>query len=449
MLITSKVIWSEGMFLHPHHFQQQDRYLEHLIFNQIRATHPYYWGVMELAIDEQLLSLGKFALTACCGVLPDGTFFNIPTYDKTPLPIDITQEETNAIICIGAPVRLAGIPEVTLDTLRGEHSKSRYHAETIEVNDGNIGSEMITPIQIGKLQLRLLSSNHDNKGFEYLGLARIKEVRADRKVILDEEYIPTCLNTQAIPLLSQFLQELQGLLYYRGNILMQRLTAHETAGLSEATDFMLLQIMNRFEPWITHLTQAKSLHPEQLFSILIRLVGELATFTTRERRPITLPLYLHHDLTSAFLPIIQELRKNLSIVIEETAIGLKLEQQQPNTWISTIHDKSTLDKSSFILAVHADLPQEDIVRLFPAQSKVAPVEQLQQLVIRSLSGIELSALTTAPRQIPYHAKYVYFLLDKNSALWQQLKNSAALAIHVGAQFPGLNVKLWAIKDKDL
>ena len=27
----SKVVWSEGLFLRPHHFQQSDRYLENLL----------------------------------------------------------------------------------------------------------------------------------------------------------------------------------------------------------------------------------------------------------------------------------------------------------------------------------------------------------------------------------------------------------------------------------
>ena len=27
----SKVVWSEGLFLRPHHLQQNDRYLEHLV----------------------------------------------------------------------------------------------------------------------------------------------------------------------------------------------------------------------------------------------------------------------------------------------------------------------------------------------------------------------------------------------------------------------------------
>ena len=37
----SKVFWSEGLFLRPHHLQQNDRYLEHLIEKRVRHVAPY------------------------------------------------------------------------------------------------------------------------------------------------------------------------------------------------------------------------------------------------------------------------------------------------------------------------------------------------------------------------------------------------------------------------
>ena len=40
----SKVFWSEGLFLRPHHLQQNDRYLEHLIEKRVRHATPYPWG---------------------------------------------------------------------------------------------------------------------------------------------------------------------------------------------------------------------------------------------------------------------------------------------------------------------------------------------------------------------------------------------------------------------
>ncbi len=33
----NKVVWSQGMFLQPHHFQQEARYTERLINSRVRA----------------------------------------------------------------------------------------------------------------------------------------------------------------------------------------------------------------------------------------------------------------------------------------------------------------------------------------------------------------------------------------------------------------------------
>jgi type VI secretion system protein ImpJ len=51
----------------------------------------------------------------------------------------------------------------------------------------------------------------------------------------------------------------------------------------------------------------------------------------------------------------------------------------------------------------------------------------------------------APRQIPFHAGYVYFELDPASEYWTGLKNSGGFALHVGGDFPGLKMEFWAIR----
>ena len=57
MSLESKVIWSEGMFLNPQHFQQQERYFERYVDGRCRAMGAYNWGFQELELDEQLLKL--------------------------------------------------------------------------------------------------------------------------------------------------------------------------------------------------------------------------------------------------------------------------------------------------------------------------------------------------------------------------------------------------------
>ena len=58
----SKVFWSEGLFLRPHHLQQNDRYVERLIENRVRQITPYPWGFSVLEIDQDLAQQSKFSL---------------------------------------------------------------------------------------------------------------------------------------------------------------------------------------------------------------------------------------------------------------------------------------------------------------------------------------------------------------------------------------------------
>lgn len=57
MSYSSKVLWGEGLFLRPQHFQRQDAYHEARLFESIQAIQPYNWGVRSIRIDHD--SLGK------------------------------------------------------------------------------------------------------------------------------------------------------------------------------------------------------------------------------------------------------------------------------------------------------------------------------------------------------------------------------------------------------
>jgi len=65
---NNKVIWTEGMFLRPQHFQQQDRNFQNWIETRCSGLQIYSWGLTILELDQPLLALGKIALTSCRGV---------------------------------------------------------------------------------------------------------------------------------------------------------------------------------------------------------------------------------------------------------------------------------------------------------------------------------------------------------------------------------------------
>jgi type VI secretion system protein ImpJ len=112
---------------------------------------------------------------------------------------------------------------------------------------------------------------------------------------------------------------------------------------------------------------------------------------------------------------------------------------------AVIPDPELARTGVFVLAVNAAMPAEQIRQRFPAQSKLGPVDRIRDLVNLALPGVTLRLLPVAPRQLPFHAGFHYFELDRNGDLWRQLERSGSLALHVGGEFPSLELELWAIR----
>lgn len=443
MSLESKVVWSEGMFLNPQHFQQQDRYFERFVDGRCGAISAFGWGLQEFELDQQLLTLGKISVQSAKGVFPDGTPFSFPDCDEAPPVLEVPENTKNCIVYLAVPLRRPGAVDVLArDNVQG---LARYYYSEQGVRDATIESGDNQNIQVGKLRLRLLLETDDLSGYAYIGMIRVTEVKQEKDLALDTKYIPTVLNCQAETNLFAFITELHGLIRHRAEAIAGRLGDARRGGTAEIADYLLLQVINRFEPLLEHYSRLGHVHPLQLFESAIQLIGELSTFVTTERRPPSLPVYLHRDLEQTFIPVMESARKFLSMVYEQTAIALKLEEKKYGVRVSEITDRSLLSSANFILAVRADVSDDLLRNRFPVQIKIGPVERIRQLVNAALPGIELKVLPVAPRQIPFRSGYTYFELDQRSQFWKEMNQSGGFAMHLGGDFPGLEMEFWAVR----
>jgi len=444
MSTKSKVVWSEGMFLRPQHFQQQDRYFESYVEGRCRTLQSYFWGFETLEIDAQLLKLGKISISRCHAVFPDGTSISVPDSNSAPDIIDIPENLANEIVYLGLPLRRSGAAEVQLD--ENDQSLTRYKAVESEVFDTVSGYSGDETIQTGQLRLRLLLENEDHSGYALLGSLKIKERKEDKTIVLDETYIPPLLDAHVNNVTGGFLNELSGLLHQRGESLAGRLKEGGRGGSAEISDYLMLQLLNRIGPITEHLKHSRLLHPVDLYFQLLQMAGEFSTFTSVNKRPPEFGAYNHDDLKLTFAPVIQCLRKGLSAVLEQSATSLELVERKYGIRVSPINDRSLIDGATFVLAVKASMPVEQLRASFPSQVKVAPVERIRDLVNAQLPGISMQSLPVAPRQIPYHSGCSYFQLDRNNEFWGELRQSGGFALHLGGDFPGLEIEFWAIRD---
>ncbi|MEJ2426525.1 MAG: type VI secretion system baseplate subunit TssK [Candidatus Thiodiazotropha sp.] len=438
----SRIVWSEGMFLRPQHFQQQERFLERHIQARCADLQPFSWGFTHLKLDRQALALGRLAITACRGVLPDGTTFDIPAHDDPPPPLEIPADRKGAVIYLALPLSRPGAAQFRY--AGQEPGLERFLVDEIETKDDIAGSSNASMLQVAKPTQRLLLGDAELEEFAHLAITRGVERRSDDMLVLDEAFIPSCLDCEVSTRLSGYVKEIEGLLHHRADAIAARLV-DGGKGIAEVADFLMLQVVNRYEPLYTHYTQRVPLHPVAFYETCLQLAGELATFTSTNKRPPPFPVYQHQALQETFTPVIRELRRSLSMVLEQKAVAIPLEERKYGIRVASIADRKLLTDASFVLAVNANMASDALQRRFPSQSKIGPVEKIRDLVNLQLPGIGLHTLSVAPRQIPYNAGFSYFELDKSNDYWNLLETSGGCAIHIGGEFPGLELELWAIK----
>ena len=443
MSARHRVVWSQGLFLQPQHFQQQARFFEHLVDARTRAGAPYAWGFAELVLDEAQLAAGRVALTRCHGVLPDGTPFSMPDADALPPALEVGADVQNELIFLAAPRERFGATEVDYGDGAGD-PMARFAAVEHELRDQTHAVDDPEPVQLGTLRLRLLRQRDATDAFAVLGVVRVLERRNDGQVVLDRNYIAAQTRIEASGQLSTLAGLLHGLVQQRARALAGGM-GQLGHGVSEVADFLMLQLLNRNEPLLRQMAGAPSVHPWPFHLACAQLAGEMATFSRPERHPPEYPVYRHDDLQASFAPIVQDLREYLSAVIQRHAVPVELTERGHGVSTAVVADTELLRSATFVLAVRAQLPAEHVRQRFPTQSKLGPVDRIKDLVNLQLPGVVLRSLPVAPRQLPFHSGSHYFELERQGDLWKQIERSGSLALHVAGDFPGLELELWAVR----
>jgi len=442
MSSNKRVIWSEGLFLRPQHFQQHDRYFER--YTELRAGYlrPNGWGFVQLELEVDQLAIGRLAVRRARGVFPDGTPFSMPDDDPVPPAIEVGADVRNKTAYLALPMRKAGATDFVRTPGTGY---SRFTVGATEAYDATGDSTEAAALDVGDLAARILIEGEPLADFACIPLAHIVE-RANGRLLLDDNFIPTVLRAGAAPPLARFLQELQGLLRQRGDeYALYAMGAGKNAA-SQVSDYLYLQICNRYQPIVTHWGGPADVHPEDLYTAALGLAGELATYTSESRRPPAFPSYEHTRLRTAYDRLIQALRNALSGKTVRAAVEIPLTSlPEHGMWHGFIADRTLVDSAAFVLAVRADVPDREIRERFPLQSKVASAHEIRRYIMEMVPALGLKVRSQPPGQIPYLADAVYFDIDTRGPLWNAVRKEGEISIHVGGKFPGIVLALWAIR----
>lgn len=437
----SKVAWKEGLFLQPQHLQQADRYLENLVNARTGLITPYPWGLSEMRIDRDLSQQGQLGLRACSGIFPDGTPFDAPAGGPLPKPVPVPEDAAGLMVWLTLPNPEPGGRDV--GTGEGaEATRFRVEPETVADNASAGRIEQMIEVAVPRLELSIRKS--PKPGYQCIPLARIHEVR-DGIVSFDDTVPPSGLTLDVHAAFQGYLSRVVGWMEGKLQTLARYASDPSSGGGMQATDYLMLMVLNRELPVLRHFTSSRAVHPERLYEKLISLAGELSTFDQGERLAPEYPAYDHDDPKATFGPVVQDIQRLLARDVGR-AVRLKLDEVRPNSFAAIVNDRSLFASATFVMEVGANLQLTQIQQQFPQLAKVGPSTRMKEIINNNLPGVGLVHLPNPPRQIRVVASKVYFMFDKTTDLWREFSVAPAIGMHFAGNWPDLKLELWAIPD---
>jgi type VI secretion system protein ImpJ len=439
MTFVNKSVWREGMFLRPQHFQQQERFWDNRLAQLTQMSLPFGYGIEDIKINADFLDQGKLVIDSVKAVFQDGSYYDAPSIDVLPEPIQIAKGTRDITVYLALHDRRCIINDVE----GNEHI--RYRNKFIQSADTVSDNAHLTDIEVKALKAQCLTDQHDLSEYCLIPIARVKEVRPDNKIYLDQQFIEPRLtiNTQAY--LFQTLEEMYGLLIYRSEILSKRLEQSDQSESAVVSDFMMLQLMNQFVVKIKHMIELPRLYAISAYEVLVDLLAQLSTYTNQNRLIDNTFSYDHSDLQQTFNPLFDSLRKSLSMVLEQHAKSVTLVPHSNGLFAADNINDSLFDEGLIILSVYANTPQEDLRADLPNQIKIGPLSHIKEMVSKGVAGVPMTTLPAAPRQIPFHANYVYFEIHQEHPIWQEIVETNSCCIHVGAKYQDIRLELWSVR----
>jgi type VI secretion system protein ImpJ len=450
---SSKILWGEGLFLRPQHFQQQDAYHEWRLSQMSRLLHPYAWGVRHIKVDPDALQTGLLRVLELQVVFPDGELFNAPAEDELPPPVALDAlQASNANGASGqelvfhlalAPVRSSG---TNFATSREEADTAvRYYRSHLQAADAYTDA-VTAEVTVLRKSAKLLSESEPRAHLVSLPVLRIKRT-ATGNFEHDGRFIPPSLNVQASAALVLHLRRLLDVLQAKVDALygLHREPSKNIIEFrsGDVASFWLLHTASSAFAGLSHLARHPGLHPERLFEKLLELAGALLTFS-KTFTLVDLPAYDHQNPGPAFVRLDHIVRELLETVISTRYFSIALTEHQPSFHLGRLDSEQIKQSTQFYLGVSASMSPSELVDVVPMRFKLGAPEDVDKLVLSAMPGVKLVHAPQVPAAIPVRPGCYYFTLEPRGSLYERMLQAQALTVYAPSGLNELKLELIAV-----
>jgi type VI secretion system protein ImpJ len=442
-----KLIWSEGMYLAPHHFQSQSRFFEASAHFLTECFWQFSYGFLGLEIDENELQHGSFQLHHLRGIMPDGLAFDLSKPDDLPpcLPVAGLFPDTGHPLMLSLAVASyrEGHANVAWEGQANGHLPRRFKPSAATLTDFNTGQDLKS-IDLLRPNFRIVTDTEIGATDVVLSLARILR-DGKGQYVLDPLYVPPCLNVAASPGLRTLLDRLLAILVDKSRGLSQRRRKGPDlrGDPRELVEFWLLHTINSAIPLLRQWKAGRSPHPMQIYLGLSSLAGALCTFFA-DSDPMDLPAYNHSALGDCFGTLDEHIRRRVELGLPTNCLSIPLRKLQPLLFGAEVRDSRCFGPSRWVLAIKADAPETTLISQTPSRVKVFSRDLIERVVRQAVPGVPLTYLPVPPSSVPPGFGVVYFSIDREHPLFDSLRKHSNIGVYVPGEIPNVELVLHVV-----
>ncbi len=445
--MSNKILWGDGLFLRPQHFQQQDQYHEQRLHRGLQALHPYAWGVESIEVDRDALGNNALRLLALTLRFQDGELVEAPGADELPDTVDLSQLPQG-----GQSVTFyAALPAFKpFGGNFGDGGSQGANAVRFQ-QDNRDTPDLYThaaPAQLSYLKktVRLVSEFEPRDSYVHVPVLRLRRATTGG-FELDTAFIAPSLSVKSAPVLFQQLRRLIDALQAKVSALYGHHREPSKNVIEfrsgDMSSFWLLHTASTAYASLSHYFHHPALHPERLYEQLLALAGSLMTFS-KSWTLADLPPYNHADPGPGFATLHQIIRDLLDTVISSKYFAIALREVKPSYHHGVLDSQKIDDKTTFYIAVSADLPASEIVDLVPLRFKVGAPDDVDKFVLSAMPGVRLQHAPQVPAAIPVRHDAVYFAIEAKGMMYERMLQAQSISIYVPGGMQDLKLDLVAV-----
>lgn len=430
-----EIHWHEGLFLQPHHLQRMQKSLHDQFCTERQLAWAYPYGLIEARLSRDELENKRVRFERLRAVMPSGQIVNYPENAELP-SLDIKQafdKSGNFKVSLGVPLwQNARANTVGFDAEADTRAKLLYRIGEAECADENTG-ENPKPIQVRKINSRLMLEHEDPSDMEVLPLLRIVRATGEDGGMpkVDPEYVAACFVLTGSPTLRELVRDLVSQVEANRKAAVVQLTrggfSIDTMRGRQFQQLLKLRTLNRYSGRLPFTVLAPGVTPFAVYLELRELLGELAALQPDQDEFDAAP-YDHDNPRPCFLQLDKKIRRLLKPEAEE--VVLKVEFTQVGAHLTaTLEDKHFTQPNAYFLAIQTKvdpIPLAHFVETPPSPNVPDKFKLMAlSLATKAIRGVELKEERHPPLELPARSDLHYFRLDRTAAssarMWQQIQ----------------------------